>query len=215
MAELPMFPLGMVLFPSLTLSLRVFEPRYRQLVHACLDGSREFGVVLIERGSEVGGGDIRSNVGTAASIVQLAQLPDSTFAIQVVGTRRIGVQRWLDDDPYPRADVVDLEDDEADGDLAERHRSNVALLRRVLALSAELGDRSAPATIELSGDVVLGGYQAAAVAPAGPADHYKLLAAPGPSQRAELLEELLREQCAVLEFRMGELRSGSGGGGYE
>ena len=52
--RLPMFPLGSVLFPELGLPLRVFEPRYRQMVVDCLDTDRSFGVVLIERGSEVG-----------------------------------------------------------------------------------------------------------------------------------------------------------------
>jgi len=60
----PMFPLGMVHFPGIVLPLRVFEPRYRQLTADCLAGDGEFGVVLIERGWEVGGGDTRFNVGT-------------------------------------------------------------------------------------------------------------------------------------------------------
>ncbi|MEY2438604.1 MAG: uncharacterized protein QOF97_3440, partial [Acidimicrobiaceae bacterium] len=49
MSELPMFPLGTVLFPSVFLPLHVFEPRYREMTRRCLDTQREFGVVLIER----------------------------------------------------------------------------------------------------------------------------------------------------------------------
>ena len=71
-----MFPLGTVLFPGAVLPLHVFEPRYRALVRDCLAGDREFGVVLIERGSEVGGGDVRVEVGTVARIVQVAEPPD-------------------------------------------------------------------------------------------------------------------------------------------
>src|SRR5439155_458702 len=63
---LPMFPLGTVLFPFVVLPLHVFEPRYRALTRDCLAGSGEFGVVLIERGLEVGGGDERFPVGTVA-----------------------------------------------------------------------------------------------------------------------------------------------------
>ncbi|MET1002223.1 MAG: LON peptidase substrate-binding domain-containing protein, partial [Acidimicrobiia bacterium] len=51
-----MFPLGSVLFPHALLPLHVFEPRYRVMMRHCLEGDKEFGVVLIERGSEVGGG---------------------------------------------------------------------------------------------------------------------------------------------------------------
>ena len=65
-----MFPLGTVLLPGAYLSLHVFEPRYRALVQACLDGTPEFGVALIERGSEVGGGDARFDVGCVARIVE-------------------------------------------------------------------------------------------------------------------------------------------------
>ena len=67
--ELAMFPLGSVLLPGMPLALRVFEPRYVELLSTVLgDTDREFGVVLIERGSEVGGGDVRFGAGTVARI---------------------------------------------------------------------------------------------------------------------------------------------------
>ena len=61
-----MFPLGSVLLPGGVLALHVFEPRYRDMVRACLacDGPVEFGQVLITRGREVGGGD---DVGTGGA----------------------------------------------------------------------------------------------------------------------------------------------------
>ena len=68
-----MFPLGSVLFPHAVLPLHVFEPRYLALVERCLAGDQEFGVVLIERGSEVGGGDVRFSVGTVTRIVQIGR----------------------------------------------------------------------------------------------------------------------------------------------
>src|SRR5690349_16753436 len=104
-APVPMFPLGTVLFPYALLPLHVFEPRYRMMMQHVLDGDREFGVVLIERGSEVGGGDSRFDVGTIARVVQIAELPDGRYAVSTVGIRRFRVRRWLDDDPYPRAEI--------------------------------------------------------------------------------------------------------------
>src|SRR6476659_3342898 len=103
-----MFPLGTVLFPHALLPLHVFEPRYRMMLRDVLAGDQEFGVVLIERGSEVGGGDVRFDVGTRAHIVQASELPDGRFALAVVGVQRVRVERWLPDDPYPRADIVAL-----------------------------------------------------------------------------------------------------------
>ena len=93
-----MFPLGSVLFPSLVLPLHVFEPRYRALITDVLAGDAEFGVCLIERGSEVGGDDVRLGVGTVAHVQEAAELPDGRWALIAVGTRRIVVDEWLPDD---------------------------------------------------------------------------------------------------------------------
>src|SRR5258708_27579797 len=106
--SMPMFPLGTVLFPHALLPLHVFEPRYRLMTQRVLRGEGEFGVVLIERGSEVGGGDTRFGVGTVARIVRAQELPDGGYALATVGLRRIRVTRWLADDPFPRAEVADL-----------------------------------------------------------------------------------------------------------
>ena len=106
---LPMFPLGTVLFPHAVLPLHIFEARYRELTETCLRGDGRFGVVLIERGNEVGGGDSRFAVGTVARIVEAARTPDGRYLLATVGTERFRVQKWLDDDPFPRAeiDVID------------------------------------------------------------------------------------------------------------
>jgi uncharacterized protein len=184
------------------LPLHVFEPRYRALTRDCLAGSREFGVVLIERGSEVGGGDVRSGVGTVATIIDADELPDGRWALLAVGTRRIKVEAWLEDDPYPLAEVADWPDGDLDDDHEDLLAGAVGRLRRVLGLAAEAGDVAAPATVELSDDPVLAGYQAAAVAPIGSLDRQRLLAASTPSARLHDLHRLLAEAEEVLELRL-------------
>ncbi len=201
--RLPMFPLGSVLVPSAGLPLHVFEPRYRSLVTDCLAATREFGVVLIERGSEVGGDDQRCAVGTVARIVEAAELPDGRWAVVAVGVRRVRVERWLPDEPYPIADVMDWPDPDPGPDHDELLRSVLGQLRRCLALATEAGDATAPATIELSDDPVLAGYQAAAVAPLGPLDQQRLLCAATPDDRLALLGELLDDAALVLQLRLG------------
>ena len=80
--RLPMFPLGGVLLPGEALPLHVFEPRYRRLVHDVLAApTPDFGVVLIERGSEVGGGDVRFGAGCLARVVRSQELPDGRWAL--------------------------------------------------------------------------------------------------------------------------------------
>jgi len=91
--ELPMFPLGSVLLPSTAVSLHVFEPRYRALARHCVDGDRRLGVVLIERGSEVGGGDVRFGVATRARIAEAVELDDGRWVMVLVGEDRVRVRR--------------------------------------------------------------------------------------------------------------------------
>ncbi|HEX3981642.1 MAG TPA: LON peptidase substrate-binding domain-containing protein, partial [Acidimicrobiales bacterium] len=105
---LGMFPLATVLFPMAGLPLHVFEPRYRALMADCLDRDGTFGVVLITRGSEVGGGDQRVDVGTVARIAEVAELDDGRMLVVARGVHPVRVDRWLADDPYPRAVVEDV-----------------------------------------------------------------------------------------------------------
>jgi Lon protease-like protein len=119
-----------------------------------------------------------------------------------VGTRRIRIRHWLGDDPYPRAEVEDWEDPPADDGLVDALAGTVALLRRVLAQRAEMGDDVAPATHELSDDPVLASYQAVALSPLGPADRQALLEAPSPSERVSALGRLLDEEADTLARRL-------------
>ena len=155
-----MFPLGTVLLPGGILPLHVFEPRYRQLVIDCLaddDGDPEFGVTMIERGWEVGGGDTRSDVGVVARMVQIEALPDGRYAVVAVGTRRIRVLAWLPDDPYPLADVDDWPDDEPDADgLSARVDATRVRLGEVLDLAVRAGDLRAVPELTLGDDPAVG-----------------------------------------------------------
>jgi Lon protease-like protein len=197
---LPMFPLGTVLFPTLVLPLHVFEPRYRQLVEDCEAGDGEFGVVLIERGSEVGGGDVRTEVGTVARILQVERFPDGRSAMASVGTRRIRIARWLEDDPYPRAEVDDWPDDSVPVLALDEVD---ARFRRALALAAELGEAAAPLDVELADDPVVATFQVAALAPLGPVDRQAVLATDTADGRTELLLDLLDGTMELLQARLG------------
>jgi uncharacterized protein len=198
----PMFPLGTVLVPGMPLPLHVFEPRYRAMLQDCLAGDRSFGVVLIERGSEVGGGDVRTLVGTRARIVQAEELPDGRWAVVALGVERIRVDRWLPDDPYPRAEVTAWPDDPAAGADGDPRAGITVLLRRAGALVRELGHQGAPLDLELDGDPVVDSYQAMLSAPLGPADRQQLLAATTLGERWTLLHERLTEQIELLEARL-------------
>lgn len=197
-----MFPLGSVLFPHAELPLHVFEPRYRALTEACLAGDGEFGVVLIERGSEVGGGDTRFSVGTVARIVAAGRLPDGRYLLATVGTRRLRVREWLPDDPYPRAEVELLAEPAPTPDAHDARAEVERLLKRVLAMAAELGEAPQAVGVELDDDPVQAGFEAAAAAPIGPLDAQRLLELDDPSERLAELRDLLGEQAELLELRL-------------
>ncbi len=143
--RLPMFPVSGVLFPFGSMRLHVFEPRYRAMTRDCLAADRRFGVVLIERGSEVGGGDQRSLVGTRAEITRAAELADGRWMLEVRGESVIKVDQWLPEDPYPVARVSQADGEQgpagAPGSaaLSELLDTTTARVRRVRALLAESG----------------------------------------------------------------------------
>jgi len=187
---LGMFPLSSVLFPEAGLPLHVFEQRYRALMAHCLEADGEFGVVLITRGSEVGGGDERVDVGTVARIANVAELDDGRMLVVATGVRRIRVEEWLADDPYPRAMVEDLPDRSSacrDDMLAGAEGS----LRRLRSLLSELGDVPAlPHSLRISGDPEDVGWQLCDMAPLVSLDLQRLLVADGLEARMGLLAEL-------------------------
>ena len=201
-----MFPLGSVLFPNALLPLHVFEDRFRALVDRCLADDVPFGVVLIERGSEVGGGDVRFPVGTLARIVQAGRFDDGRYALVTVGTQRCRVREWLGDDPFPQANIEVL-DERADPDDSVLIPEVTMLLRRVLGLYARLGSDvpTDPASVEevtLDPDPVLASYQASTLAPLGPLDAQGLLELDDAGERLARLIELLADEASVLQFRL-------------
>jgi Lon protease-like protein len=199
---LPMFPLGTVLFPYALLPLHVFEPRYRLMTRHVLDGDGEFGVVLIERGSEVGGGDTRFDVATVARVVQAGEMPDGRYALTTVGMRRVRVVRWLPDDPYPRAEVEALDDAPAGADAHDARARVIDALARVTELARRIDPRvtEAPA---LDADPVRASYEAAAIAPIGPLDAQRLLATDATETRLDLLAGMIDEHCLEIRARFG------------
>ena len=202
---MPMFPLGSVLFPHILLPLHVFEPRYQSLVADCLHQGQEFGVVLIERGLEVGGGDVRFDVGTVAHIREAAALGGGRWALLGVGTRRLRVVSWLPDDPYPVALVEDLPQGTLPAGAHEELAAAETAVRRALALAGELEEAPVPSTFELVADLDVAVWQLAASAPLGPVDQQRLLEVDDPLVRLELLTSLATDASTVLSYRLAGL----------
>jgi len=183
MTVLPMFPLGNVLMPAMPLSLRIFEERYLKLLGDLIaEENPEFGVVLIERGPEVGGGEKRRSIGTIASVTDIGTL-DEFYGVQSFGSKRFRVNAWLPDDPYPIADIDLLPDLVWQESLMPARFHLETKVRQLLALASEFGDLPYGADTELSDDPMDACWQLAGVLPVGPLDQLDLLE----SQSAEEL----------------------------
>ncbi len=188
--ELAMFPLGSVLFPGMPLPLRIFEPRYVAMLSSVLgETEQEFGVVLIERGSEVGGGDVRFGVGTVARIVSVQQAAGS-IVLLATGDARFEVVRWLQDVPFPRAQVRELAALEFEESTNSELGAAEAVVRATLARASEFVELPWPADVELSPELAQRIWQVAGIAPLNSLDQYALLSS---RTAAELLARLVEE----------------------
>ncbi len=207
-----MFPLQAALLPDEDLPMQIFEPRYIALVRDCLtDDDPRFGVVLISQGREVGGGDVRCDVGTVARITECAELEDSgRFMLRCRTGERIRVCQWLPDDPYPQALVQTWPDEPGEqvtpAQLEELEDRVMALFERIAAAR----DFSLPERSVILGshaDAIDPGtrlYALASRVPIGAADRYSVLSAPSAAERLAALSEAVDSIAAVVEFQLSE-----------
>jgi uncharacterized protein len=203
-----MFPLERPMLPGEELPLRIFEPRYSELVADCLAmDDPAFGVVMIEAGREVGGGDARSDVGALAHITEVADFGDGRYRLNCVMAERIRVLEWQPDAPYPRA-AVELWPDEpgepvgADA-IREVEDRMVALFERIAgARGAEITGRDIVAGADAAPDAAMWLYALAARLPMGQADRYSVLAAPTVAARLTALNEAVDTVTALVEFQL-------------
>ncbi len=205
-----MFPLGAVLLPGEQLPLKIFEPRYAAMVPDVESAGGRFGTVLIERGSEVGGGDVRAMVGTLAQIDRLAQSGPGRYSLLCTGVSRLRIEAWLPDDPYPRADVDDLVDEPTSEDI---DWTTLMHKRAQLQLLCGQGGRKDPQLRWIAsqltrpvaygdGDPTADSFRAASDLPLGPADRHSVLQAPDAARRVEVIETALDDLIAALRFRL-------------
>jgi Lon protease-like protein len=112
--EIPLFPLRTVLFPGMSLPLRIFEERYKAMVRELREKEGVFGVLLIREGEEVGGGAVPYTVGTTARIEECVELDGGRFAVQARGLQRFRVVQMLPPQPYPYGRIEMIRDEPAE-----------------------------------------------------------------------------------------------------
>jgi len=229
--DYPMFPLGNVFVPGDVVSLRVFEDRYVAMMRDVLRSDTEhmhFGTVLIDRGSEVGGNDIRRDVGVDVRLHHCESSDTGGYVVIGVATRRLFVEKWKSDSPYPRADVT-MESTEAAPKNLVSHVALVAQkVRSVLHLMLEESAKNGSSSTDKGDEDLVGRFLPAQLAaalghaasgtfdigecedatwaivrslPCGPFDRYGLLAAPTLTARLGQLEQVIAHLREMVEFR--------------
>lgn len=209
--DLAMFPLESAVLPNQDLPLRIFEPRYVALVRHCVEAGDPFGVVLISRGREVGGGETRCDVGVLTWITECVDHGLDRYSLRCRTGERIRVREWLTDDPYPRAKVTLWPDEPGDPVTRAQLRD---LEDRVIALFERIAEARGA---RLPGRDVLLGYDEAdsddpgllmfglaSRLPIGTADRYAVLSAPSAADRLAALSEAVDTVAEMVEFQLSE-----------
>jgi Lon protease-like protein len=205
-----MFPLQSALLPGEMLPLNIFEPRYARMVQDCMaTPDPAFGVVLISQGLEVGGGDVRSEIGALAHISEYADLGMGQYQLLASVGERIRVVEWLPDDPYPRAVVQAWPDEPGPPVTAERigevMDGILGLFGRIIAAR---GGRLRPDALAVDADIADDPsrhiYALAARVPMGQADRYAVLAAPTLAARVDALTDAIETVTAMVDFQLSE-----------
>lgn len=207
---MPMFPLGSVLMPAMPLPLRIFEPRYLKLLGDLVaEENPEFGVVLIERGPEVGGGEKRMEIGTIASVTNIGTL-EEFYGLESVGARRFRVNAWLPDDPYPIADIDFIPDLIWDDTLMPSKVHLETKVRQLLAFASEFGDLQYGADITFSDDPMEACWQLAGVLPVGQLDQMDLLGSQSAEELIGKTYEIATTAHETLKAMVDQMGEGNG-----
>src|SRR5512138_1241484 len=170
-ASIPLFPLHTVLFPGGPLRLRIFEPRYLDMVSRCMREDSGFGVALIVAGSEAGGSAQTVEIGTLARIVDFEQLEDGLLGITARGERRFRIMHVHQESDGLNVCQVEWLADEARAAVPPQHAVLAELLRRAI-------EQIGPAYGEITPayeDATWVGMRLAEILPLAPVERQELL----------------------------------------
>lgn len=200
--RLPIFPLGMVLFPGTSAPLHLFEPRYRQMLADVRAKDSRFGILCALEGvpeRELPTG----RIGCVAEVVDVEPFEDGRANIIVTGRERFALQHFVEDDaPYHVADVQWVHDDAIASPVALAVASDdiAANFKRVVRAVQQLNDSSEPLP-ELPDDPAQLAWSIGAMIDLDTQARYALLAERAAAERLTLIDRVLRKAVSDLELR--------------
>jgi Lon protease-like protein len=197
-AGLPLFPLDLVLFPTMLLPLHIFEERYKEMVDRCVRESIPFGIVLATGIDSRTGQALTADVGCMARIARVERLPDGRMNIEVIGESRFRLSDVREDLAYRTADVDAFDDRPADADAVVPLADEVQrLLRDFLTRSLAVSGQSVP-DFELPDDPQQLSFTAAWVLPVEMSEKQDLLAVDDTVSRLVVERDVLLREVTRL-----------------
>jgi uncharacterized protein len=197
--RIPLFPLSAVLFPGLFFPLHIFEQRYRDMIRDLLDRDepREFGVVLIRQGREVGEDGVKAlhPTGCIADLRGIEPYPDGRSDIVTVGGRRFEFYDLDRSASYLQADVEFLGEPVGDDAASQAFAVTHAFASYRAILSGE-----AATSVDLPDDPLVLSYAVAAALVIGAGEKQQLLEAPDATSRLRQEHELLQRENMLLRM---------------
>jgi Lon protease-like protein len=198
--EIPLFPLGVVLFPHMPLPLHIFEDRYRRMMRDCEEQGTSFGVVAIREGVEAMGPPATPHpVGTLAQLRKVEKLEDGRYNLLVVGASRFRIVGLSTRLPYLVGEVEYLQDADGGGGAVPELARQVASAFRAYADTLRQLAGQDPASIELPDDPELLSYLVAATLQVEVARKQELLELDGAGERLRGCLALLRREAVLLD----------------
>jgi Lon protease-like protein len=188
----------MVVFPHQVVGLCIFESRYRQLLDDVADSQR-FGTCLIARGSEVGGRDERTFVGTMLRIRGQQRMADGKVLVVAEGSSCFAITSWLDDQPYPRALAEErcCDDVMIDLDLLHLAETSVRALRHLQSEVAT--DEVFAPNCAMDDDPWVRSWQLCSMTPMAILDQFRVISLSDPNDRLRFLVEICCERYGDYE----------------
>lgn len=202
MYELPLFPLNTVLFPGMPLPLRIFEPRYKEMIGLCIREKRPFGIVLIREGkAQHGPLAIPHPIGCTAQITQVEPLEDGQFAILTIGQERFHIHSLKKDKPYLVGIVENVPlMSEPEAKLTSNAKCLRALVGEYLEILARASGQQFNAKTQIPSQPIDLIYLAASVLQTSTDEKQKLLSQNYPSQLLGTLTNLFSQEVALLRL---------------
>ena len=208
--ELPLFPLGVVLFPGMVLPLRIFEERYKLMLKHCLEGDSSFGVALIRSGKEVGAPAVPYDVGTLAKIIDVTPQPEGRMNLITMGDTPFRILKIEQNSPYivGRVEMLDRPRDDS-----EEMKELAASLRKhfgtYIALYSSLTENE-PKEVRLEDDPDKLSYLVASAMRTDSRRKQKLLEISSAEERIREELTLLEQENLALRLFLTQKQSGQG-----